>query len=109
MSHPRDYAARMPESGRCRHADIFGKPGEGAHRARFLGVAAVDLAATALLAAVAARSLGGRFATPLGVLALLVVLLIVATVVHRAMCVDTALTIALLGPRSSQTGRATAT
>lgn len=34
----------------CKYKDIFGKPGEGAHSIRFLGISVVDVLATLLAA-----------------------------------------------------------
>lgn len=75
--------------GLCRYKDIFGKPNEGVHKPRVLGVAAVDLVAT-IVAAAAISYLSKR-----NFFLVLVILMLAAIAAHRAFCVNTALNIAL--------------
>ncbi len=69
----------------CAFKDIFGKPKEGVHAPRFLGMAAVDLGLTALLAYWVHYRYGYSF------LLVLFGLMVLAVVVHKLFCVDTAL------------------
>ena len=83
-------------AGLCRFSGAFGRPGEGAHRWRVGGLAAVDLAATAGAALLAARLAPGRGGLAAAGLAL-VVLLIAGVLAHEAFCVNTRLGAALFG------------
>lgn len=73
----------MPGFNLCQYRDALGRPGEGLHSYRFLGVAVVDVALTALAAGLVSRyfnlnywyTLAGAFA--------------VGIVAHRAFCVRT--------------------
>jgi hypothetical protein len=86
----------------CPHADIFGKPGTGAHALRVPfpgtpdGVAAVDLAMTAAAAGLAAYALDGGW---LLFLLVFVCLMLAGVIAHRAFCVDSALNVLLFGKR----------
>ena len=75
----------------CRHRDVFGKPGAGAHSVRFLGVAVVDVLATAVAAWAAAWAFGWSFGWTM------LALVVLGAVVHRAFCVNTALNVVLFG------------
>lgn len=75
----------------CRLRDVFGKPGVGVHAVRFLGVAVVDVLATAVVAWAAAWTLGWSFGWTM------LALVVLGAVVHRAFCVNTALNVALFG------------
>ena len=84
-----EYAHDM--SPLCRYRASLGRPGEGVHAPRLLGLAAVDVIGTVVIAAMVARwrrwpvarTIAAAFAA--------------AVVIHRAFCVDTALNVALLG------------
>jgi hypothetical protein len=62
----------------CKYADVFGKPKEGAHATRALGLAVVDVGLTAVLALF--------FRHKVNAFCVLMVL------VHRAFCVHTTIT-----------------
>ena len=81
----------MPPLSLCRYRDSLGRPGEGVHAPRLLGLAVVDVVGTALIAALVAR--WRRWPVAWTVAAAFAA----AVVVHRAFCVDTALNVALLG------------
>lgn len=68
----------------CQYKDIFGKPGEGAHKHRFLGLAVIDLLGLFLVAyATTAYTRWPYWKS-------LVLWFIVAELSHWAFCVDTA-------------------
>jgi len=75
----------------CEYRDVFGRPGEGVHATRFLGLAAFDLVATVAGAAILALLTDVPF--PI----VLAVLLVVGIIAHRVFCVDTALNTMLFG------------
>lgn len=75
----------------CEYRDAAGRPGEGVHRFRIGGVAAVDLGLTLLAAWVVSRVF--RVALWKAVLGLL----LLGVVVHRVFCVNTALNRKLFG------------
>jgi hypothetical protein len=81
--------------GLCKYKDALGKPGEGAHALRAGGLAAVDVLATVGAAGAVAWWFDLNFAV------VLLILIILSAFVHRAFCVDTPLTSALLGPRQA--------
>lgn len=68
----------------CAHRHVLGKPGEGVHRFRIAGVAAVDLGLTVAVAWLISTYWRLAFWKVLAVLLLLGVL------AHRLFCVDTA-------------------
>lgn len=90
----------------CKYKDIFGKPNEGVHSSRFLGMAVVDLAATAGIAAIitaaipSGRKSVGSFLSIF--ITTLFILMIFAILVHKIFCVDTALNVKIFG--KSNTG-----
>lgn len=69
----------------CQHADIFGKPNEGVHKQRLFGMAAVDLIATAALAGII------TYFTKKNFILVFLALMLLAVVVHKIFCVETAL------------------
>ena len=75
----------------CAYADIFGRPGEGAHARRVGGLAGVDLALTAGLAFVVGRKRRLAGSQLLAILAVFIILIIVAIGVHEMFCVNTRL------------------
>jgi hypothetical protein len=77
----------------CRYRDIFGKPNEGVHSVRFLGMAAVDLAGTLAIAWALSTSRKSF-------LVVSAALLVLSVLVHRLFCVDTVLTTRVFGGRS---------
>jgi hypothetical protein len=82
--------------------DIFGRPGEGVHAHRVLGLATVDLAATAAVALLLAR-IPVDTARPFNdgyayrAVVLFAGLMVAAVFIHRAFGVRTALNEALFG------------
>jgi hypothetical protein len=76
----------------CQYADVFGRPGEGAHESRIFGtVATVDTALTLVCAVLIARWQDW----PL--LPTMILLLVLSLLAHRLFCVDTYLTRTLFG------------
>ena len=73
----------------CKYKDIFGKPGEGVHAYRFLGVAIVDVLFTFLLAYAIHHFAGTGFWITL------TALVILALALHWAFCVKTSVTVYL--------------
>lgn len=78
----------------CQYANIFGKPKEGAHKTRVLGLAAVDLIATVVLAIVVTALLKCKMSQVPVVFALLWVL---GILLHKLFCVDTPVTKFIFG------------
>jgi hypothetical protein len=76
--------------GLCEYSDVFGAPGEGAHKYRVGGLAAVDLIATGGLAFLLARFALRRNDALVFVLVFLI-LLVAGILVHEAFCVNTRL------------------
>lgn len=80
----------------CPYAEIFGRPGTGAHALRLPvpgipnGLALVDLGLTLGAAWAVSSSTGMRLLTAL-------VLLMLGTILHRALRVDTALNVMFFG------------
>ncbi len=70
----------------CQYANIFGKPGEGVHKFRILGVAAVDLILTVILAILLAKWMKWN------IILVFVSLMILSVIVHKFFCVQTTLT-----------------
>jgi len=70
----------------CEYKDIFGKPNEGVHSYRFLGIAVVDLALTIIGAFIISLISGYSFWKTL------IALLIIGTIIHILFCVDTTVT-----------------
>lgn len=69
----------------CQYKDMFGAPFTGAHQYRFMGVAAVDLVLTLLLA----LFISVRY--KVSVITTVVGLMLLSVVAHMFFCVDTAL------------------
>ena len=68
----------------CSYSDSLGRPGEGVHKERLLGMASVDVRATVLFALFVNLALGVPFCCAL------FTLLLVAELMHYLFCVDTA-------------------
>ena len=69
----------------CKYSEIFGKPGEGIHSIRFLGVAVVDFVLTVLLGIFINHLIEGNWKS------LIVVILFVfslGVIVHKIFCVN---------------------
>lgn len=69
----------------CQYKDIFGKPNEGAHSYRFLGIAIVDFLMTIIGAIIIAYYFKYDY------IVTIIVTFIIGIIVHRIFCVDTAL------------------
>ena len=69
----------------CKYKDIFGKPNEGAHSYRFLGIAIVDFMLTLIGAIIIAAYFKYDY------IVTIIVTFIIGILVHRIFCVDTAL------------------
>lgn len=70
----------------CEYKDIFGKPNEGVHSYRVFGVASVDLVLTILVAFVIKY-----FVPSWSFILIIISLFILAIMVHKLFCVETAL------------------
>ena len=68
----------------CRYKEVFGRPNEGIHSHRFLGLAAADMLQTLLLAIVVSYVSGVCFWK------VCLAVFVFAEIVHYAFCVDTA-------------------
>lgn len=75
----------------AKYKDIFGKPNEGAHSSRFLGIAIVDAGATIIAAGVISLiiTLLSNFKFLKTFLITLLILCILAIILHRIFCVNT--------------------
>lgn len=80
----------------CPFRDLFGKPGEGAHRTRIFGLALVDLLATVGLSALICRVLKVNFLSQEGLLVFMILMLL-SLLLHKLFCVETTLTKAVFG------------
>lgn len=80
--------------GLCQFKDAFGKPGEGSHKTRIFGVAAVDLLLTVALAVLI--GLWRRWGIAKTAL-FFVGLMVLSLLVHKAFCVETTLTKKVFG------------
>jgi len=70
----------------CKYSNIFGKPKEGVHKYRFLGVASVDLFATLLISYLISIKVKKS------VLYIFLILILLSIIIHRIFCVNTTLT-----------------
>lgn len=73
----------------CKYKNIFGIPGEGAHRYRIFNIAIVDVVMTIIAAIIISKYIGVSFWKSLLTLFLLSILL------HRIFCVKTTIDILL--------------
>ena len=73
----------------CKYKHIFGKEGEGVHKPRIFGVAAIDLIATIFAAGIISYFFHINF------FLVFLGLLLTAIAVHRLFCVNTALNVYL--------------
>jgi hypothetical protein len=71
---------------------MFGKPNEGMHRYRIMGLAAVDIGASIILAVVVADFMN------ISLLQAVLLVTVAGIGLHRLFCVDTALNVKLFGP-----------
>jgi hypothetical protein len=78
----------------CPYKNIFGKPGEGPHKHRIFGVAAVDLLGTVLIAVLIGM---WKKYSIVGIAALFIGLMILSLILHRLFCVETTLTKKVFG------------
>ena len=70
----------------CKYRHIFGIENEGVHKYRILNIAIVDMVLTMLLA------FGIALYLKISFIFVFIILLIVATLLHRLFCVETTLT-----------------
>lgn len=75
----------------CKYKNVFGKPGEGVHSIRFLNIAIVDLLMTVLAGFMISQISGVNFWY------VLIALLIIGILAHRAFCVNTTVNKAIFG------------
>lgn len=87
----------------CKYSEVFGRPGEGVHRERLFGMAAVDLLGTALGAyllsipvmaltnAVRPPSSSGIILQVVVTMLIFIMLMVLSLGVHSLFCVETAL------------------
>jgi len=78
----------------CPYKNIFGKPGEGPHKHRIFGVAAVDLIGTVILAILI--GMWKRYSI-LETVLLFIGIMILSLILHRLFCVETTLTKKVFG------------
>jgi hypothetical protein len=83
-------------SGLCKYSNVFGEPGEGNHKYRVGGLAAVDLLATGGLTFLITRFALGR-KDLLAYALVFIILVLAAILIHEAFCVNTRLNAALFG------------
>lgn len=81
----------------CRFKEIAGKPREGVHKYRFMGIAIYDFLATAIFAIVCAYFVPGNYSYVTKFGAILTASIIAGIIVHRLFCVNTALNVAIFG------------
>jgi hypothetical protein len=79
----------------CPFKDVLGKPGEGVHVARFLGMARNDLLLTVILAIIIVLIFmrGSILSMVFKSVAVFGVLILLSVIVHKLFCVDTTLTL----------------
>lgn len=75
----------------CQYKDIFGKPNEGSHKTRMLGLAFWDVFLTMLLI------IGISYAGNYSAVSVTIVVCLAFIILHRAFCVNTALNKKLFG------------
>lgn len=75
----------------CNYSDIFGRPKQGAHSYRFLGVAIVDVVGTIIGGIAIGKALN------ISVLTTVIILFIIGIVLHYTFCVDTTINTILFG------------
>lgn len=71
----------------CNYKDIFGKPGEGAHKKRIAGFAAIDIIFTILAVFLIWKFL--KYKTLTSFLVILLITFIIAEIMHYMFCVKT--------------------
>ncbi len=77
----------------CPYANLFGKPNEGIHKYRIGPFALVDLLLTALAALILC------YLMPIfNFLTAFICLMLIAIIIHKLLCVDTALNKMIFGP-----------
>lgn len=75
----------------CKYKDIFGKPGEGIHSARFLGMASVDLLGTIIFCCIVSLIFKSNFFITT------ICVFLFAVIFHKLFCVDTKLNKMIFG------------
>ena len=72
----------------CKFKDMFGKPNEGLHKYRFLGIAIIDFVLTIIIALLLTWLFGWRWQK---FIFIFIALMVLAILLHKLFCVDTAL------------------
>ena len=83
----------------AKYSDVFGKPNEGAHKERFLGIASIDLFGTILISAIISALLylwTKKNAMEI-FLGTFVILMLLAIISHRLFCVNTTINKLIFG------------
>ena len=75
----------------CNFRDIFGKPNEGVHSVRFMGIAIIDFILTVLVALIVSYLFAQNFWR------ILVILILLGIILHRIFCVKTSVDMAIFG------------
>lgn len=75
----------------CKYKEIFGKPNEGFHKERFLGLAVYDLFGFIILVIMLSFYLKIKFSKIFLILAFVVIL------IHRMFCINTTLNVLIFG------------
>ena len=75
----------------CKFRDIFGKPNEGVHSVRFMGIAIIDFILTVLLALIISYLFSENFWT------ILIILILLGIILHRLFCVKTVIDMVIFG------------
>ena len=83
----------------AKHSDIFGKPNEGVHSKRFLGIAIVDMGATlgiaAIISGITSYFLEENFLKIF--IIIFIIFLLLGIIFHRLFCVDTTINKLIFG------------
>lgn len=83
----------------AKYSDIFGKPNEGAHSARFFGIASIDLFGTIVISVIISFIL--YLFTKKDVMVIFsitfIILMLLAIILHRLFCVNTTINKLIFG------------
>lgn len=80
----------------CRYKDIGGLPGEGIHKYRFMGVAIVDVLGTifgTFVIYLLSQRYGNKTMRSIPYWAMLIAMFLLAIIMHRLFCVQTAVNV----------------
>ncbi|NBO98854.1 MAG: hypothetical protein EBU90_01830 [Proteobacteria bacterium] len=81
----------------CKHRDLFGKPGQGVHSHRFMGVAIVDMLLTVIVAKIVSFYVSKKYSIKMSFVKTLAAFLFAGVLVHRLFCVNTTVNVAIFG------------